>query len=181
MCKRQSRKCPQANERVGNLKTCLTNRPAGGRVWPAGRVAAVRRLRLRDPQIYLEGNSYHDLAVSRSKKSSANLAKARVLNARIGFVEDMPVECVEKLSPELRLHPLRNREGFSKAEILVVEGERTYVSRVTRHISKYVWNVDPRIRVRVGKSTTVPVAGGARTRSRIVAGVAVVYEQQGVE
>src|ERR1700723_696877 len=123
----------------------------------------------------------HELAVSRSIHRTAHLAKAGVLNAGIGFVEYMPVECVEKLSAELSLHPFCDREGLGDAQILVVERERTYVRRVARHIAEDIGNVNSGIRVRIREGATVPVAGGARTGSRIVTGGAGVGEQQRVE
>src|SRR3984957_5261896 len=123
----------------------------------------------------------HELAVSRSIQRTAHLAKARVLNAGIGFVEYMPVECVEKLSAELSLHPFCDREGLGDAQVLVVEGERAYVRRVARHIAKDIRNVNSRIRVRIRESATVPVARGAGSRSRVVPGRTGVVEQQRVE
>ena len=82
----------------------------------------------------------------------------------------MPVECVKKLSAELGMHSFRDCEGLGQAEILVVEGERSYVRRVTGHISEYVGNVNPRTRVRIRKKAAVPVSGSACPRSRVVPG-----------
>src|ERR1700735_1830323 len=119
-----------------------------GQVRPAVRVFLSGGIASRT-HISLEVNSQHELAVSRSKKRSADLAEVGVLNAGIWFVEHVAVEYVEKLSAELRLHPFRDREGLGQAHIFVVEGERTNVGSVARHIPKDVGNVNPGVWVRI--------------------------------
>src|SRR5580698_2210360 len=123
--------------------------------------------RLSEPRRFCEralsvSNFQSELNVSRAIERAADLAKAVVLYAGVGLVEDMPVECVKQLAAEFGLHAFVNGYGLVDAEVLVVVREAAYVRRVARHVAEGPRaGTAIRAGVRIGECRAVPVARSA--------------------
>ena len=114
----------------------------------------------RGPErVGLVGDFHHELDVSGSEQRAGYLSEVGVLNAGVRLVEGVTVECVEHLTAEVQLDPLGDRDGLVDAEVLVVEGEATDVSRVARHVAEDIRNVGSWSRVGIRESGAIPVAG----------------------